>query len=81
MSGCGCSALDGIAVARLDPAMSRAQSAAELVRYYREMVKTAERDLARAVHEDLADGVPVARIARDAGLSRERIYQIRDGRR
>jgi DNA-binding phage protein len=61
--------------------MSRVGSVSELLRHYREMVKATERDLARAVHEDLADGVPVARIARDAGLSRERIYQIRDGRR
>jgi len=57
------------------------QATADLLRHYREMVKTTERQLARDIHEDIAAGKPVTQIAKDAGLSRERIYQIRDGRR
>jgi len=46
-----------------------------------EDVAALERELREAVHEDIAAGKPVTQIAKDAGLSRERIYQIRDGRR
>ncbi len=34
-----------------------------------------------AVRKAIADGVPVATLAEQAGLSKARVYQIRDGRR
>lgn len=40
---------------------------------------TAARD--DAIREALAAGVPVSGIVRAAGLTRARVYQIRDGRR
>lgn len=36
---------------------------------------------AEGIRAMLAEGVPVARLAESFGLSRERVYQIRDGRR
>ena len=51
-------------------------------------VARAEADLAATVADRdgvvrhlLAEGVPVVRVAESLGLSRERVYQIRDGRR
>jgi DNA-binding phage protein len=44
-------------------------------------VQEAEANLADHIREALAEGGSVTKIARAAGLSRERIYQIRDRRR
>lgn len=47
----------------------------------REDVKAAEADLQRAVRDALADGVKAPRIAEVLGVSRARVYQLRDGKR
>ena len=41
----------------------------------------AERTWREAVRSAVAAGVPVIAIAAAAGVSRERVYQVRDGRR
>lgn len=60
----------------------------EEVRNLRESIELVRADIAEyerrvqdTVREALNEGVNVTRFARAAGLSRERIYQIRDGRR
>lgn len=47
----------------------------------RQAVKESEKRLAQAVKSALKEGAPVSGVARAAGLSRERVYQIRDDRR
>lgn len=47
----------------------------------RQMVGMAKRALADAVRAALTDNVSPTAIARAAGISRERVYQIRDNRR
>lgn len=47
----------------------------------RASIKEHEAELAAYIREALGYGIGVTTIARAAGLSRERIYQIRDGRR
>jgi hypothetical protein len=47
----------------------------------RQWVKEAEQELALAVQRALAENVSASVVARAAGISRERVYQIRDGRR
>lgn len=47
----------------------------------REDIKGWEADLARYVKEAFEHGATGPQLARATGLSRERIYQIRDGRR
>lgn len=46
-----------------------------------ERVEKIDAELAELVRKALAEGIGPTEIARVAGLSRERIYQIRDGRR
>lgn len=47
----------------------------------RQAVKDAEVELAEAIKDALSEGVGATQVARAAGISRERVYQIRDGRR
>lgn len=47
----------------------------------RDNVTIAEGALADTIRFVLSEGVPVTAVAQAAGLSRERVYQIRDGRR
>ena len=47
----------------------------------RDDIKQAEAEMARQVREAFQYGASATKLARAAGLSRERIYQIRDGRR
>lgn len=44
-------------------------------------IEQIDAELAALVKKALAEGVGPTQIARIAGLSRERVYQIRDGRR
>lgn len=44
-------------------------------------VSACEKELAAAICAALADGQRVVDVAEAAGISRERVYQIRDGRR
>lgn len=67
-------------LSREDACLVVAESAADLV-YARDRVKAVERELAAAIQFALKEGASVTVIARAARLSRERIYQIRDGRR
>lgn len=53
----------------------------ENIKYLRQCVKDAEAEMARSIQEALTYSAGPTAIARAAGLSRERIYQIRDGRR
>lgn len=46
-----------------------------------ERVEVIDAELAELVKRALSEGMGPTEIARIAGLSRERIYQIRDGRR
>lgn len=55
--------------------------AARTIHLLRQDVKDAEKELARQIKYALKEGVAVAQIAMAAGISRERVYQIRDGRR
>ncbi|HET6914885.1 MAG TPA: hypothetical protein VFH56_02230 [Acidimicrobiales bacterium] len=56
------------------------EATAELARL-RNDVALAEQDWRAAIRAALADGQRVVDIAEAAGISRERVYQIRDGRR
>ena len=47
----------------------------------RESLAASEQAFQGAVEAALAHGVPAARLAESLGLSRARIYQIRDGKR
>lgn len=60
---------------------SEVEAAAYELTLCRQAVKDAEKELARNVQYALGEGVGVTQVARAAGLSRERVYQIRDGRR
>lgn len=51
------------------------------IAHLREEIKAAEQDLANSVREAFEYGGSATKLARIAGLSRERIYQLRDGRR
>jgi hypothetical protein len=51
------------------------------LRFARQAVKDAEAELSRAVKGALKAGVAATTVAQAAGISRERVYQIRDGRR
>ena len=62
------------AIAELDDAWDLLQGA-------REGLSDAEANMRRAVQEALEDGVPAARVAQVLGVSRARVYQIRDGKR
>jgi len=47
----------------------------------RRMVASAEETLATAIRAALSAGVRATEVAQLAGISRARVYQIRDGRR
>ena len=47
----------------------------------RQTVRSAEDRLRSDVRDALLDGVPAARVAMVLGVSRARVYQIRDGKR
>lgn len=47
----------------------------------REDLRAAEANLRRSVQEALGDGLPAVRVAQVLGVSRARVYQIRDGKR
>jgi len=55
--------------------------AVDALRQAEEVVAEATRRRDDAVRRAIADGVPVASIAEQAGLSKARVYQIRDHRR
>ncbi|NUO57293.1 MAG: hypothetical protein HOV78_11555 [Hamadaea sp.] len=44
-------------------------------------LRAAEQDLQRAVREALAEGMPAKRVGEVLGVSRARVYQLRDGKR
>ncbi len=55
--------------------------AVDALRQAEEVVAEATRRRDDAVRRAISDGVPVAAIAEQAGLSKARVYQIRDHRR
>ena len=46
-----------------------------------DILRTAEGNLRRSVREALKEGMPATRVAQVLGVSRARVYQIRDGKR
>lgn len=54
---------------------------ASYLRAARDEVKAREVVLQSLVRDAVGNGASVSKVARAAGLSRERVYQIRDGRR
>lgn len=56
------------------------QAIAKAVKFY-EKIEKAKRDAELFVAVAVDKGVPVARLAREMGLSRQRIYQMRDAGR
>ncbi len=62
-------------------AIAELQDAAEGVDDARDDLDAAERNLRRSVQEALEDGLPATRVAQVLGVSRARVYQIRDGKR
>lgn len=60
---------------------ARVQTSAKLLQDYRERARVAEDELARDIRTALAEGVSATQIAEAAGITRARVYQIRDGRR
>jgi DNA-directed RNA polymerase specialized sigma subunit len=61
----------------IEVAASRAKRLAET----RESVVTREQEVAEAIRSALAEGSSATAIAEAVGISRARVYQIRDGRR
>lgn len=64
-----------------DAVLDEIRMARENLTDLRRDVVSAEARVATQVREALKEGVGATAIARAAGLSRERVYQIRDGRR
>lgn len=62
-------------------AIAELQDAAEGVDDARDDLDHAEKNLRRSVQEALEDGLPATRVAQVLGVSRARVYQIRDGKR
>lgn len=60
--------------------MASEEGALEAVREADESIETSKKQLQRAVAEALAAGVPATRIAKQLGVSRSRVYQIKDGK-
>lgn len=73
--------LDSLAETIDDTATEDLKDALEGVEAAREDLTTAEANLRRSVREALADGVQAVRVAEVLGVSRARVYQLRDGRR
>lgn len=65
----------------IEESLDEVCDAREALKYARDTVKAAEAELAERVRYAIKDGASVLDAARAAGLSRERIYQIRDRRR
>jgi DNA-binding phage protein len=79
-AACAMRAKEEMARVHADIALEVEQAAHTIV-LLRQDVKAAEAELAEQVKYALEQGVGVTQVARAAGLSRERIYQIKDGRR
>lgn len=62
-------------------AIADLQDAWDLLEGARESVRDAESNVRRAVQEALEDGMPATRVGKTLGVSRARVYQIRDGKR
>ena len=62
-------------------AIAEIQDAAERVDDAADDLRSATDGLRRTVQEALEDGLPAARLAQVLGVSRARVYQIRDGKR
>lgn len=62
-------------------AIDELKDAAEGVDDARDDLDAAEKNLRRSVQEALEDGVPATRVAQVLGVSRARVYQLRDGKR
>ncbi|WP_280410510.1 helix-turn-helix domain-containing protein [Nocardia asiatica] len=54
--------------------------ALEKVRIAGKWIENSKKQLQHAVAEALAAGVPATRVAKELGVSRSRVYQIRDGK-
>lgn len=63
------------------PSIAKVGNAARMVREARQDAAEAEEFLQDAIRQALAGGHRVVDIAEAAGISRARVYQIRDGRR
>lgn len=63
------------------PWIEVATSRAKRLQEAREAVARKEDDVAEAVRAALAEGATASDVAKAVGLSRARVYQIRDGRR
>lgn len=63
-----------------DP-LADVHEATDVLTKLREATEAAEREWRKAIRRALAAGVPVADLADTAGVTRARIYQIRDDRR
>lgn len=61
--------------------MDEVEAAAGAVREARGALAEAERRRDEAIRTALEQGVPVTQIASATGLTRMRVYQVRDGRR
>lgn len=62
-------------------AIAELQDAAGRVDDARDDLRAAEANLREEVAAALSDGLPAARVAQVLGVSRARVYQIRDGKR
>ena len=60
---------------------ARVQTSAKYLQDCRDRTRIAEDELAQDIRTALAEGVPATELAKAAGISRARVYQIRDGRR
>lgn len=67
--------------ARLGVDVSSRTELLDIVRAATEARRGAETDWRAAIQQAIARGARVVAIAEAAGISRERVYQIRDGRR
>jgi DNA-binding phage protein len=64
-----------------DPIREDVRRAASALIEQRRTVAQAEEEFASAIRGAVHLGVPVAEVAELAGITRARVYQIRDGRR
>lgn len=64
-----------------EPSIAKVISAARMVREARQDVSEAEEFLQDAIRQALAGGHRAVAVAEAAGVSKARVYQIRDGRR
>jgi hypothetical protein len=57
------------------------ESSVEVAAARRDALDTADVELRRLIREGLELGIPAVQLAKAAGVTRARVYQIRDGRR